>query len=150
MSENSESNGNGKPKQRRRRYSDNEKASVLALVEFNSNLDSPLTVTSKATQIADSTIDSWQTGRGVSEEAKAIAEQKKSDLAELCETFARKALEALVPQAGNITPREFTAIAIAIDKMLLLRGHPTQITEHKSPAEREKRIAELIEKAKVA
>lgn len=132
-----------KPKQTRRRYTDEEKAAALALRDFNGNLDKPLAVTSKALGVNDATLHAWGTGRGVSEAAKELAEEKKKSLDALCEEYARTALSKLIPNLDNVTPRDFVSIGIAIDKMLLLRGQPTAITESRNAAEL-KREAEQV------
>ena len=119
---------------RRRRYSDDEKAAAIALYDFNSNLDKPLAVTSKALQIPDSTLQRWTDGEAVSENAQALREEKKKSIDELCEEYARQALSKLIPNLDDIKPRDFASIGIAIDKMLLLRGQPTQITETRNDA----------------
>lgn len=124
-----------KPKQTRRRYTDEEKAAALALVDFNANLDSPVAVTAKALQLPDSTIDNWKAGRYVNEQVEELRGEKKKTLDALCEEYAREALSKLIPNLDNITPRDFTSIGIAIDKMLLLRGQPTAITESRNAAE---------------
>lgn len=129
---------------KRRRYTNEEKASALATFDFNSNLDSPLTVTSNALQIADSTLSRWVGGEAVSEAAQVLREQKKRELSELCEDYARQALEHLIPNLSEIRPRDFASIAMAIDKMLLLRGQATQITESRSDAQLREKAEELL------
>lgn len=130
---------------KRRRYTDEEKAAALALTEFNSNLDYPIAVTAKALQVPDSTIDTWKKGEWVSDKAKALSGEKKQNLAELCEAYAIKSLTGLLGDgASPVTPRDFASIGIAIDKMLLLRGQPTAITESRNDAAlREKALAIL-------
>lgn len=132
-----------KPKTRRR-YTDEEKAAALALRDFNGNLDKPLAVTSKALGVNDATLHAWGTGRGVSDAAKELVEEKKKTLDALCEEYARTALSKLIPNLDNVTPRDFVSIGIAIDKMLLLRGQPTAITESRNSAELRKEAEEIL------
>jgi hypothetical protein len=121
----------GKLKRTRRRYSDSEKASALALHGFNADLVHPLTATANALRIPDATLHNWQSGRGVSATVVAIGEMEKRSLSDLCEEYARTALSKLIPNLDEIKPRDFASIGIAIDKMLLLRGQATAITEHR-------------------
>lgn len=129
---------------RRRRYTDEEKAAALVLLEMNQNLDCPIAATANALQIADSTLDNWKKGRGVNDVAVELGGQKKQSLLELYEKAVTRGLVDILNTDQPATWRDATGIATFTDKILLLRGQPTAITESRNDAAlREKALAIL-------
>lgn len=133
-----------KPKQTRRRYTDEEKAAALVALELNQNLDCPIAATANALQIPDSTIDNWKKGRGISEKAIELGGEKKASLLELYEKAVTKGLSEILDCAQPATWKEATGIATFTDKILLLRGHPTAITESRNAAELRKEAEDIL------
>jgi transposase-like protein len=121
----------GKSKRTRRRYSDEEKAEALVLLDLNRNLDCPVAATANALQIPDSTIDTWKAGAYVSDTARALSGEKKSQLRELYTKAVLKGLDDILSTGVPATWRDATAIATFTDKILLLDGQATAITEHR-------------------
>jgi hypothetical protein len=152
MTENNDTNGNGPQRKRRTvkrsKYSDEGKAKALALLEANSDLDAPLTVTAKQLQIPDATLFDWQKGRGVSENVRQLAEKEKRDLAILFRRAAERGLSDILNSEAPADWRASTGIATFADKFLLLSNQPTAITESRNDATlREdalKSLAELV------
>lgn len=133
-----------KPKQTRRRYTDEEKAAALVTLDLNQNLDCPIAATANALQIPDSTIDNWKKGRGVSEKAVELGGEKKANLLELYEMAVTKGLSEILDCTQPATWKEATGIATFTDKILLLRGQPTAITESRNSAELRKEAEEIL------
>lgn len=123
-----------RPKQTRRRYTDEEKAAALVTLELNQNLDCPIAATANALQIPDSTIDTWKKGEWVSDKVKELSGEKKQSLLELYEKAVTKGLSEILDCAQPATWKEATGIATFTDKILLLRGQPTAITESRNDA----------------
>lgn len=131
-------------KKTRRRYTDEEKAAALVALELNQNLDCPIAATANALQIPDSTIDNWKKGRGVSDVAIELGGEKKASLLELYERAVTKGLSEILDCAQPATWKEATGIATFTDKILLLRGQPTAITESRNAAELRKEAEDIL------
>jgi transposase-like protein len=124
-------------KKSRRRYSDREKATALALYDATGTL----TEVANACGIPDSTLCDWIKGnRGVSSPDVSIMrsgyELKPLDLADRFDEIAHRATGEVVgrlrnsKQAEKISmPHLIRAAEISVDKSQLLRAQPTQITE---------------------
>lgn len=117
---------------KRRRYTDDEKAAALVLLTLNQNLDCPIAAASNALQIPDSTLDNWKKGRGVNDAVIELGGEKKADLLELFEKAVTRGLEDILRDDKPATWRDSTGIATFTDKIFLLRGQPTAITENRS------------------
>ena len=121
-------------KQRNRRvYSDREKAEALAIYDACGNLSE----TSRNTGIPDATLSDWISGkRGVSSPDLPKLRNEKGQ--NLSDSFERIAVEACHVAQARLTGKQaneipfnhlMTGAGIAVDKMQLLRGQPTTITE---------------------
>lgn len=127
-----------------RRYSDKEKAEALAA------FDSCKRVTQVAaeTGIPRKTLTEWIHGRH-SDDVAELRPEKRENLADMLETYIRKALPVAIEKVDDANPAHLmTSVGIAIDKMRLLREESTTIAEsrHESREEKLKRAAELVEK----
>jgi len=131
---------------RRRRYSDEEKAAALVALELNQNLDCPIAATANALQIPDSTLDTWKKGEWVSEKAQELSGEKKATLLELFEKCVLRGLADIASDEKPATWREATGIATFTDKILLLRGQPTQITETRNDAALREKAEALMQR----
>lgn len=131
-------------KPKRRRYTDDDRATALAVLDSNAG---NLSRTSRETGISVSTLRDWRDGAhpGLAE----LRNEKREALSEIWDRVARAYLErALSPQVLGDTNGQsaITAAAIATDKLQLLEGKPTEVTEVRgSDAKRElaDRIARL-------
>lgn len=91
----------------------------------------------------------WSMGVSISESAAQKAQEKKRDIAEMFEEEARAALLSCAKVRDNAKYSELmTGAAIAVDKMQLLRGEATEITQQNLSEEAKAlRVAELLLKA---
>lgn len=110
----------------KRRYSDEEKAEALAALDAN---DGDVRKTARSLAIPYTTLREWVTHQQ-HDAVTNIRTQKKSDLAQRLEEIARELADAMPDkiQAANLQ-QVATSMAIAIDKMQLLRGAPTSISD---------------------
>lgn len=113
---------------RRRRYSDQDRQEALAALAANGgNLDR----TARQLGIPRATLQAWRDGARHPEAAESAA-PKKAALADRLEELAHKLLDAACEPgrlAGASLQQVATSLGIALDKMRLLRGQPTQIGE---------------------
>jgi hypothetical protein len=125
-----------------RKYTDREKAAALAFLDFNAgNVKKSAT----ALKIPERTLNEWANNRGVNEDVATSRDDKKEELSALIEQAVRDMIGA---SAGKLTGANFqqlwTGVGIAVDKMQLLKGEPTNITkELLADAERERIKGEL-------
>lgn len=124
----------GREPRKRRRYTDEEKAVALVTLELNQNLDCPIAATANALQIPDSTVDNWKKGRGISEKATELGGEKKATMLELFEKAVLRGIDDILSGDKPASWRDATGIATFTDKILLLRGQPTAITENRNDA----------------
>lgn len=122
----------------RKRYSDREKAEALAIFDACGTL----TETARVTGIPTSTLNPWILAqRGVNPDISLLRQGKQLDTVDLAAKFDRIAHLATShvisrledPKKANKVqiPHLMTAAGIATDKMQLLRGQPTSITEER-------------------
>lgn len=132
MSEASQPKATEKRK-RKHLYSDKEKAAALTALAASGN---NLSQVSKVFKIHVNTLRSWLNKEsGINEDIQADVDDKKDDLADRLEEFARLALEDVIAKItegrGGAPGSLMIAIGIALDKMQLLRGEATGRTELK-------------------
>lgn len=131
-------------KRTRRRYTDDDRATALAVLDSNAG---NLSRTARETGVPASTIKRWADDRA--DDLTELRDQKKEALSEVWDKVARAYLaRALDPAVLKDTGGQsaITAAAIATDKLQLLEGKPTEVTEvRSSDAKRElaDRIARL-------
>ncbi len=112
---------------KKRRYSDEDRASALAMLDANGG---DVAKTARQTKVPRGTLRAWVAGQ-VPDAVANIRQDKKGSIAEQCDTFAARVLELTTDEdieAASLSQR-FTAFGIAIDKSRLLRGQPTIITK---------------------
>ena len=106
-------------------YSPERKAEVLAMVAAN---EGNVLKTARETGIRHSLIQYWQANQ---DRYANLRHQKQLDLASRYERLTHICLDNWESKIDNASLAQLaTASAIATDKMLLLRGQPTSITEH--------------------
>lgn len=114
-----------------RSYTDREKSAALAALDANSG---NVSATSKQLNMPRQTLIEWKEGRRLSTDVPELRQEKKRELADCFEELARESVEtALRLQTHERTTLSMaaTAAGIATDKMRLLRGESTDITEQK-------------------
>jgi hypothetical protein len=118
---------------KRRRYSDDERASLLAMLEAEGYPDKPgaLTKVSHYAKMPHATLVLWWQKKR-NPPPSELQQVKKLELADLFEEAARVYLEhgtrdAVVEDTSG--KDALMAAAIAVDKMRLLRGLPTEIVQ---------------------
>jgi transposase-like protein len=135
----------------KRRYSDSDKSTALALLAANGG---NISATARETQLPATTIRQWRDGVGISENVLSDSEVKKDELHSLFERVARLYLNQAM-QVGTVRKTSgkdsVIAAATATDKMRLLTEQATSISkdvsEH-SHEERANRILELVKPAR--
>ncbi len=119
-------------RQTRRRYSDEEIAEALTVLQVN---DGNVRSTSAQLGIPASTLQYWQEGKTPAISADKIRELRTKNSAGLAEAFellAWRCLESITKRKLDAASLKDTTIAAAIstDKRQLLRGEPTHIHAH--------------------
>ncbi len=116
-----------KGKAKRRRYSDQEKSDALVALAANGG---NIKKTATDLGIPQMTLASWAKGN-VHPEVTKLRDEKKAPLADALEDLARKMIGAAPDKIGETTLQPLiTSLGIAIDKMQVLRGKPTNINQH--------------------
>lgn len=131
----------------KRRYSDEDRANALAALAANGG---NLAQTARQLGIPRATLQRWLEG-SAHPEAAANAAPKKAALADRLEELAGQLLDGVtLDKIAGSGPKELlTSLGIAVDKMQLLRGQPTAITDQTlhhddlSDEDLDARIAEL-------
>lgn len=127
----------------KRSYSDKEKGEALAVLDANGG---NVSLTAKQTKVPRATLQEWVAGR-VSAEVPDIRQEKKEELRDIFERLTRKGLAHL---ESNIASGKFGEVSLAVcqwvDKMQLLGGKPTAITENRGEnrAWAEQQLAEMM------
>lgn len=116
------------PPKAKRRYSDDERATALAALVAN---DNNVQRTARELGIPEGTLRRWMTGERHPEAAQ-MSEQKKGPLADGFEAVAWQLIDGVTPDkiAMADVKELMTGAGIAADKVQLLRGKPTSITQH--------------------
>jgi truncated hemoglobin YjbI len=125
----------------KRSYSDKEKASALAALDANGG---NVNRTARQIGIGESTLRQWAKNQHVAADVADIREQKKEELGDIFERLTRKGLAYL---EDNMSSGRYGEISIGVcqwtDKMQLLRGEATTISETRSDsAQRDRLLAE--------
>lgn len=140
----------------RRRYSDDEKAAALAILDA---CNGELREAARQAGVPKSSLDEWQKGR-VSEACPGLRTEKKACLADRFEALAENLVSAAFDKIEGATlPGVMTGAGIAVDKMRLLREQPTGIHANvtffesvavASQVEVDAALMQLLERAAVA
>ena len=122
----------------KRSYTEADKASALALLQANAGNAKR---TANELRMPMTTLRKWRDGFGVSADVAHKRDEKKRDLADIFEDIARAyATRALDSDTLGDTKGKDAVIAAAtaVDKLRLLRGEATEVTEVRgSDAKRE-------------
>ncbi|HEX7002181.1 MAG TPA: transposase [Trueperaceae bacterium] len=113
---------------KRRRYTDNDRATALAVLDSNGG---NIARTARETGISQSTLRDWRDDPHP--DTAELRDQKRAALSDLWEEVARAYIaRALDHAAVNDTTAQsaVTVAAIATDKLQLLLGKPTEISKH--------------------
>lgn len=126
----------------RRRYSDNDRATALAALDACAGNASEA---ARVTGVPRKTLEEWDAGR-VADGVAELRQEKKAELSELFEDIARDILQAAPKKIDDASLKDaMVAAGVAVDKMQLLKGKPTEITESRAdPATTAARISELL------
>lgn len=110
----------------KRRYSDEDRAATLAALDMQGgNLSS----TSRETGVPLKTIAEWRDGRAPDCVAD-LRKEKTIALADKLESIAHQCVDLMPDRMPDASLRDLAgAMHLAVDKMRLLRGDPTAITE---------------------
>ncbi len=130
-----------------RRYSDDERAAALAALAANGG---NLSQTARQLGIPKATLRAWRDG-AAHPEASENSTPKKAALAHRLEEVAHQILDGMTAERLLLSAphQAMTALGIAVDKMQLLRGRATAITDQThvhlemSEEEVDARLAEL-------
>lgn len=128
----------------RRRYSDEERANALAALAANGgNVEK----TARELTIPETTLRQWANGH-CHPEATQLSERKKGPLSDHLETVAY-ALAGDLSDPERRKNAKFSEVAVAfgivVDKMQVLRGQPSSISETLSDHERVARFRALVD-----
>lgn len=132
------------PTRQRRNYSAEEKGETKAVLDAEGG---SVKAASRVTGVPESTV------RGIRDdetpEVEKAAEIAKGELADRLEALAQRCLDLIPAKLPKASARELAGVIIvAVDKMQLLRGQPTAITEPMSDEDRARRAAEILERGK--
>lgn len=116
----------------KKRYSDEEKANALTHLDANNG---NVELTAHEMGIPRGTLQYWERGE-VHPEVIKIKLEERLPLADRLEQLAHMLADALPDKIENANLQQAaTSMAIAIDKMRLLRGEPTSIAQRQSSDE---------------
>jgi hypothetical protein len=126
-------------------YGDGQKAEVLAILASNGGR---LRQTARQTGVAESTLRLWASDGRVT----SCAQKKSEDLADRMEALTHAIVDMMPEklQAANLRDLAVT-LGIIVDKMLLLRGQPTERIHTSGDSDEATcaaRVMELLEKAR--
>ncbi len=103
---------------KKRKFSDEEKACILAVLAANNGNASK---TARQSGVLRQTINRWKNGVGVNDAVTKMLHVKKAELCDLHAWIAVKALSLLLYRLEDCAAYELVVIAgISTDKMLLL------------------------------
>jgi transposase-like protein len=135
------------PTRKRQRYTDQQQAEALALVQANGG---DTAATSAATGIPEATLRAWRDGERRPPVVQLCSEKKEA-LAEQFEALAERAVQVADAKVESASARDAAVIAgIATDKALLLRGEATAIVQHQDDARLAELRARYVEAQRVA
>ncbi len=127
---------------KKRQFSDNEKAAVLATLKANKDNSSK---TARETGVKRQTIDKWKQGLGINDDVLQMLHVKKEELRDLHKFIAVKALGLMQNKLSECSAGQLSTIAaISTEKMLLLDNDATNITRDATPRTNEERAARIL------
>lgn len=133
----------------RRQYSDNDKAAALAALDTN---DGNVYKTAQQLGIPRKTLESWANNAGVNDDVANLRQHKKGEIADRLEDLVHQLIDAMPGKIGDANLQQAaTTLGIAVEKIQLLRGKPTDrtvVTDELTDDERAKRIAAILDRAR--
>lgn len=135
-------NGLTERKRNKNTYSNEDKAVALAVTSCLGCRRSQHVLS-----IPKQTINDWEHGRHINDEVIAMAKHFKERIEKSFEELIEKCLPLALSRSEDASYRDLmVGCAIAVDKLQLLRGEPTQIVEQNTATreEREARLRELL------
>jgi hypothetical protein len=137
---------------REHNYSSEEKAAALAAATLAIRKDTGMPnwrQVEKHTGISRRTLADWWANRCIHPDANRLAAEKKGDLADKLEQIAHEIIGILPSKYENSTLMQATtSLAIAVDKMQLLRGQPTNINKDLTDEQIDTELNEIAEAAR--
>src|SRR5690242_8542094 len=110
----------------RRRYSDNDKADALTVLDA---CGGNVSEAARKTGVPANTLSEWRDGR-ISVDVPKLREEKKAALSDRLEELAHTLIDAIPDKVGDANLRDVAvSLGVAIDKALVLRGDPNSITK---------------------
>lgn len=134
---------------KRKKYTEQDKALALATLDANAG---SLRKTSEQLRIPVATLDDWSKGRTVTPKIEQLRTENKIELSEKLDNIAHLLADAIPAKIDRASLLQAsTSLAIAIDKMRLLREQPTQINQNNvnlTESERTERITSILDRAR--
>lgn len=130
----------------KRRYSDEEKAQALAILDA---CGGDVSKAARQAGVPRKTLGEWANGRAVVSVVAEIRQEKKAELSERLAEVAHKLVDAIPGKVSDATLQQVaTSLGITIDKMQLLKGEPTAINANLTDVERTDRVVALLDAAR--
>lgn len=130
-----------------RQYTDEERAAALAALQANGG---NLSLTARQVSVPRMTLATWAKEQPARQALTSTRQEKRACLADRLEELAHTLID-LMPERAAEAPANQLAIslAIAIDKMRLLREQPTAIVDERlTDDQRGERITALLDAAR--
>jgi hypothetical protein len=136
--------GSSKKGIKKQPHSDKTKATTLLLLKSNRG---SVKKTARVTGLPERTIAYWRDGYSINADVRAMVKEKSLALADELEAIAFQCVGILPQKLERADVRDLVgALSQAIDKSLLLRGHPTQITASTTTEELKTKYNEIVDK----
>lgn len=131
----------------KRRYSDDDRAEALAILDLQGG---NVSEASRLSGVPWQTLAEWRDGR-VSSSVPDIRERKKVALSERLEELAHQLIDAMPGKVGDANLRD-TAISlgVAVDKALVLRGDPNSITKAIAAGDPRQELLDRLQRLRTA
>lgn len=138
-----------KKSKKRKKYTDKDKALALATLDAYGG---SLRKTSEQLKIPVATLDDWNKGRSVTPKIEQIRTENRRELSEKLDDIAHQLADAIPGKIDSASLLQAsTSLAIAVDKMQLLKGQPTAINQNNvqlTDTERTQRITSILDRAR--
>lgn len=128
-------NASDKPKREHKTYTEEEKAAALTIFDA---CGGALREAARKANVPIKTLHDWTQERGINEFVRFLRTQQKTTLLDIAEKAAYGLAEVIFARTQNPSPFDKTSelsvsFGIIVDKILLLKGEPTSITESLNP-----------------
>ena len=126
-------------------YSDEEKAKAIVVVKATS-----LRRAAFATNIPKQTLSDWTNGRGINDRIREMATHYAEELASRLEYAIKLAVEETIDNLQGKRVKQYdlnNLLSYGIDKLLVLRGDPNQIT-HVTDEDKRARLDQIRAKVR--